>query len=364
MLHPNYTIRATLRKDTKNAKGQCQIAVVITSSGKRKYESTGLRVSEDQWSERTGKVKNHPNATLLNDTVTQLLIKAEASFLGGTSSHVDNNKHFLSYCKKIALSAKVAANTRRQWTIQMQLLERYETSLTFNDITAQWLHRYLRHRNESTVMNTAVKSLQFIRRMFNEALKDGTTSLYPFEKFKLPSEKYTIKTYLTLEELDRLEGLFIKDLPREMRIALAYFLLECYSGLRFSDWTRWSVEKIDKIDCLKVTTAKTNTPVYVPIQEGTRLQKIIQKIADEQLAFKETSQEVNRKLKTLALLADIKKTVTTHVGRHTAATLLLERGFSREAVAEVLGISTKIVDTYAKMTRQKIRGEFERYGGL
>jgi site-specific recombinase XerD len=56
----------------------------------------------------------------------------------------------------------------------------------------------------------------------------------------------------------------------------------------------------------------------------------------------------------------IKIPLTTHVGRHTAATLLLEAGLSKESISIILGISIRIVDTYAKITGTKIKLDLQK----
>ena len=56
--------------------------------------------------------------------------------------------------------------------------------------------------------------------------------------------------------------------------------------------------------------------------------------------------------------------LTTHIGRHTCATLLMEMGYSTADVAQVLGISEQTAKTYAKATRQGLENAFRKYGGL
>lgn len=118
------------------------------------------------------------------------------------------------------------------------------------------------------------------------------------------------------------------------------------------------------MDASPLTTKKTGGTVFIPLDSSPRLAAIIKYIQDHKLTFDLTGEHTNRILKSVAGMASIDKTITTHTGRRTFATLLLEKGFSRETVAMALGVSMKIVDIYAKMTGQKIKREFDNLGGL
>ena len=56
--------------------------------------------------------------------------------------------------------------------------------------------------------------------------------------------------------------------------------------------------------------------------------------------------------------------LTTHVGRHTCATLLGEAGWNDNQIAEVLGVTPQTVAIYRKNTRQGIKNIQEKLGGL
>ena len=74
-----------------------------------------------------------------------------------------------------------------------------------------------------------------------------------------------------------------------------------------------------------------------------------------------TNQKYNSYLKELADLCDIKKPLHSHIGRHTCACLLLNRGMSVEAVAKVLGHSTiKHTQHYAKLLDKTIFNEVKK----
>ena len=78
---------------------------------------------------------------------------------------------------------------------------------------------------------------------------------------------------------------------------------------------------------------------------------------------------MNEYLKEIANLCGINKRLSTHVARHTFATVILTKGVSIESVSKILG-HTNITTTqiYAKILNQKIysegnkiRGEFDTF---
>lgn len=63
-----------------------------------------------------------------------------------------------------------------------------------------------------------------------------------------------------------------------------------------------------------------------------------------------SNQRYNSYLKEVADICGIRKTLTTHLARHTAATLMLNAGIAIEIVSKILGHSnTKITQHYAKL---------------
>jgi integrase/recombinase XerD len=376
---PSYTLRLILRTDKKNADDLCPVAVCITSKGKRKYVSTGIRVTEDQW--KDGRVRNHANATLHNQAIAKALAEVEAEYLAGGGGD-GRNIDFLKYAGKVLSEFQIAHETWRCWDHHYRVLCYNFKQLTFGDITPVWLHRYnkrlitevspVSHRvkeedRKPISQNSARKAFVFMKRVFNEARADGTTTLYPFRDWKIPSETREIQEYLTMDELDRLEAVLKKKMPTALRTTIAHFLLECYSGIRHSDWSKWQTERISgsgERESFYLTTTKTGEPIYLPLQNSPRLKAVVDHIREHELTYNHSNQDANRRLKLAAVMAGIEKNLTTHVGRHTAGTLLLEKGFSYETVAEVLGVSMDVVRRYAKVTRRKVQMEYELRGGL
>lgn len=166
-----------------------------------------------------------------------------------------------------------------------------------------------------------------------------------------PKENTGTREYLTTEELKRL----IKTPIKNDMIKRA-FLFSCFCGLRWSDVSRlrWGDLKTDDVGFFAdVTMVKTKKQVKAYISDigGTWLPVRSGDETDNDLVFKLPKNEhVNVVLKQWAKDAKIKKTVSFHVSRHTAATMLLNLDVPLEVVAKQLGhgkISTTQI--YAKI---------------
>lgn len=191
----------------------------------------------------------------------------------------------------------------------------------------------------------------------SERLVDGN----PFLKFQNPKYIQTDRTYLEKEEVDAWEKALKQPLNEDMLVSGYYFLLGCYTGLRISDWRRFNPEFI-KGDRL-ILRAKKNGKL-VSLQMHDKLREIVSILLD--LPRCPVEQVVNRNLKAIASedLANIQKTVTAHVARHTFAVRCAELGISPEVTAELMGVSKKTVMVYYKITDRRIDQEFAKFNLL
>lgn len=74
-----------------------------------------------------------------------------------------------------------------------------------------------------------------------------------------------------------------------------------------------------------------------------------------------SNQRYNSYLKEIATLCGIEKNMHSHIGRHTAATFLLNRGIPMDIVAKVLGHSTTAQTRhYAKLLDETVSREFKK----
>jgi len=117
---------------------------------------------------------------------------------------------------------------------------------------------------------------------------------------------------------------------------------------------QFSKDYISEIDGMKVIRSnrqKTDEPfiaLFLPEAE-----KIANKYSYD--LPKLTNQKYNDYLKLLGSGAELKKTLTSHVARHTFATYLLNKDIPIETVSKAMGHSNiKMTEHYAKMLGRKV----------
>lgn len=137
-----------------------------------------------------------------------------------------------------------------------------------------------------------------------------------------------------------------------------YLPLCCFTGLAFSDIhglrKEHIVEDSNGVRWIRKGRQKTKIMCNIPLMEIPL--KILEKYSTNEYCKKHgvlfpvlCNQKMNAYLKELADICGIKKTLTTHVGRHTFATFALTNGVSIESVAKMLG------HTNVQMTRHYAR---------
>lgn len=137
-----------------------------------------------------------------------------------------------------------------------------------------------------------------------------------------------------------------------------YLPLCCFTGLAFSDIhglrKEHIVEDSNGVRWIRKGRQKTKIMCNIPLMEVPL--KILEKYSTNEYCRKHgvlfpvlCNQKMNAYLKELADICGIKKTLTTHVGRHTFATFALANGVSIESVAKMLG------HTNVQMTRHYAR---------
>ena len=194
---------------------------------------------------------------------------------------------------------------------------------------------------------TVAGMMQKLKSIFIYALKNKMIHENPFMGFTICRKEKEVE-FLTQEEVDRIRQIHIHT--QHLERVRDLFLFQCYTALSYCD-----------MSALTPSDFKNNEFGYIYI-EGVRKKTKVKFIAilfEDAITIAQkyqyklptiTNQRYNTNLKIIANLCGISKPLHTHIGRHTAACYLLNKGLSLEIVARIMGHSTtKITRHYAKL---------------
>jgi len=370
------------RKKKLLANGTALVQIEAYLNLRKKYFSTNIYLTPDQWDNRHRKVKKHPNAIKLNRQISDFTAKLQGveldrrnagkpfsldlltEFIQGrfTNSFTDFMENEIEDDRSNAPATRVNERTT------LKGLKRFKNEILFDEISFELLQDFERYLlNEGLSVNTVNKYFRHIRKYINLAINKDLFDLnrYPFRKFKAKSES-TQREFLTPEEIILLENIELPTDKEHLRKPLDMFLFSCYTGLRFGDLSALSKDNIRNIHgekWLHITMQKTSQSIQIPLFllfDNKPIEIMDRYIKpDRKYIFDDlTNQYVNRKLKELAKLAGIEKNVTFHTARHTQATYLLYKGVSVTTVQKLLGHKKlQTTQIYSKVMDKTITNE-------
>ena len=174
--------------------------------------------------------------------------------------------------------------------------------------------------------NTATKYMKKINVIMNRAVKLGVIEKNPFELYTFKSKK-THRTYLTLDEINRMRSL--DRLSKKLEQIRDVFMFGIFTGLRYKDVRGLAPENLieDEKGRLWMSKVQEKTGELVKFPILKEAERILQKYPEywEQhgkLLPIPSNQKLNDYIKELAALAKIDKVVTFHVARHTFPTTI------------------------------------------
>jgi integrase len=236
--------------------------------------------------------------------------------------------------------------------------------------------------------NTINKHLGRLKAFMKWAGKRGYTESTALDRVSWARREPDVIA-LSAAELRDLEALPLVSGSR-LDKARAWFLLACYTGLRYSDLVSIRPQHLrpatDKLPAhLRLTAKKTRAVVNVPLS-APALAIVSRLLAGELATLKSqpiTNPVLNRFLKELGQLAGIDSPVeviryrggvadvmtcpkheklTVHTARRTFVTLNLGKGMSAEFVMKLTGhTSYKSFQRYVNLTPQRVAEEFAKF---
>ncbi|MCF8369437.1 MAG: site-specific integrase [Bacteroidales bacterium] len=368
----NLRIKLNLDKiDQEKPNKEVYIFYSVFYNGKRFRIYSGFNVKVNNWNKKKQEYRtNEPdyenknsllskgkneietaiNKARLGDIeITKQLVISKLSF----SKHYEGDKSFTDYFEEFI---RVRSNSKAKSTVVVSkttlkhlksFSREYNYQLSFENMNLGFYEKFEKYifKDLKLLNNSFGKYIKTLKTFLYWATEKGYNSFSDYKKFKTINEP-TEPIPLTLSELKLIENESLNESLTKVR---DIFLIECYSGLRFSDIQQLTPENI-KGDYIHLKTQKTDQTLKLPISK--RLNIILEKYQknfekDGSFIPKISNQKMNEYLKEICKKAQINdniviyknrggerikeikpknELITTHTGRDTFITnsLLLE----------------------------------------
>lgn len=214
----------------------------------------------------------------------------------------------------------ITPESAKFYRVALNNLLEYNPKLNYNDITHDFYSDYLKFLNrKGLALNTIGDQIKKLKAVMAAALMAGHHRNEAFKNFVKPTEDAT-NVYLSLKELKEIEMLNLTAKPSLEKVR-DLFLVGCYTGLRYSDFSRLTQENIAD-GYFTIEQKKTGKNVVIPLHSVVN--RIIEKYngnlpkAISGQKFNEYLKEVCQRVSCLKGLESKKRTVG---GMKTISTL-------------------------------------------
>jgi site-specific recombinase XerD len=337
-----FKMSVKLRKK-KTKKGE-SLYLDIYHNGQREYEFLKIHLTKD-------KASNKEKMRIAES----LRAKKELEILSGAhgiTPKFKKNANFVEYFEKFTIK-----KNQRYYKATLKYLKEFTGgAIKFLQINDKWLEEFKYHLLIKVTKNSANIYFAVLKTSLKQAVKEKIIHENPSQYIDTIKTNEVKRTYLTIDELNKLSC--TKCPNNEVKRA---FLFACYTGLRISDLKKLTWGKIQPENGrhkLQYRQKKTGGFEYFPLSEtASKLlsdDSNIINLPNKPVFELPSKVHYNLLLKQWAKKAGIKKNLSSHVARHTFATLALTNGVDLYTVSKLLGhrdIATTQI--YAKIIDKK-----------
>lgn len=383
-----FSLNFIARKSRVNKEGETAIVLRITMNGQRAEIYTNRYVAPGNWDagkgQSNGKSKKdlelnrylntirtkiceiHNQLVMRDEMITPEVLKR--AFLGKLEKPMMLCDAFRSVNKKMREKFErgdIVEGTVLRWERCVKYLEEFlllnqgTKDIPMKKLTSGMVddfEHFLRVTKQCA-NNAAVKYLRYLKKVVRVGLANKWIEDDPFLDKRYTRTKAE-RERLTEEELQRIMDLDLSSLPR-LDLVRDTFVFCCFCGLAFIDISTLSRDQIVKDDngeyWIHKKREKTGEVSTIPLLEIPA--KIAAKYRNHPKAVAKnvvipviSNQRMNSYLDEIATKAEIKKHLTTHIARHTFATMSLNNDVPLETISKMLGhADIATTQIYARM---------------
>lgn len=358
------------RRNIATDKRKASVYLEVAFKRKRRDVPTGIHLFAGEWDEKK-KVIHRADAMSLNTQLDAMQSKIRNILISMQNNNeeftfekfdvyvkgTENNGSFLDFMYDRIAKRKIVESTKRQHLTAYNLLERFGKIKAFTDLTPAMLKAFddfIRQDNENRSQVTIHGIHKRVKPYVEEAYKNGYIKENPYVKFRVQRGKSKDREFLTMTEINAIKDK--QGLNECLQRVRDIFLFGCYTGMAYSDIEKFNPElEISEDGGNKFITGhrqKTDTGFVVMLLP--QAEEILKKYKYTLPVI--SLQKYNLYLKALGIACDIKKTLTSHIARHTfATTITLANGVPLEVVSKMLGhTDVKTTQIYAKVLNTSV----------
>lgn len=388
----NNLIMATisLYLDTRRAKKDGTYPLKLNVRNKGQFLlSTGYSVLKERWDgngytnkEPNYKTKNAALRKMLSDmenTVFRLELDGRIKAMSDEAlkselqkclpgNRVKKSNLFIDYMTAY-MDMKDTSGTRQVYQMTINKLEIFDPVCTFDTINLDWLRRFEKHMKDSGMKTNAIGiHLRNIRAVFNYAIDEEITTLYPFRKFRIKKEE-TRKRSLTVEQLKMLRDYPCE--PYQERYRDIFMLMFYLIGVNAVDLFNVKELVNGRLEYKRAKTGKLYSvkvePEAMEIIEKYKGKKHLLNVLDEYGNYKDFLHRMGIGLKQIGEckrsglggkkhIAPLFPDISSYWARHTWATIAAGLDIPKETISAALGheIGSEVTSIYIKFDQRKI----------
>lgn len=284
----------------------------------------------------------------IEESTNKVNTKTEKIFSSATIQVYRNTRHVLAEYKK-----------KRRKRIDFDTI-----NLDFYHDFTEYLTKEIGYSN-----NTVGKHVKTLKTFLSDATERGLNNNLAFKskRFKVITES-TDSIYLNEDELTAIENLDLSKTPRLDKVR-DLFLVGCWTGLRFSDFSNIKPENF-KGEFIEIKTKKTAELVVIPLHPVVKsIMSKYEGITANSLPTAISNVKMNEYLKELGQMVDLlnvkSSTGITKGGKLVTTTQpkyeLLTTHTARRSFATNLFLDDLPASTIMKITGHRTEKAFERY---
>lgn len=361
----NFVCRAS--KARKNGLSPIELSIII--KGERKIIAIQRYCKADDFNSKTQKVRGDKELNAYLESVKKKCWKIEMDLMQtGVEFSVDDfvntykygkqsktildvyDEHNKMYMSKV-LSGEIDNGTLYKYKKSKEKVEKFLSSTgrssDIKSITPSFVEDYMSWLSMDMKSSTVNKEMKMLKKMFAYAVREGYITANPFH-ITLKEEKLTYHP-LTEQQINKIWSMEIDN--ERLSSIRDMFIFQCYTGLAYCDLV--SLTKDDIVDDVIIKSRKkTEIDSVIPLLPVSKA--ILEKYEYRLPVI--SNQKYNVLLKALGDLCGIKVNLTSHLGRHSFGTLLLNKGCDMKTVSRAMGHSNSRITekVYAEMRNQTV----------